>query len=426
MFQLTKEGKEYLKEGLPEKRLLGFVSEANRSLEDIAKLPGSNIAIGWARKNGWIEVRNGSVKLTDAGQKAMGEAYHLEEGLEKINQGHVSTDDAFKILFNRGLVKEVKENIAEKIIDKVTGKPDMPDEITTLTTQMIKTQSWKGVPFKQYDVQSKVPRVYPGKKQPYMEFIENIKTKLVGMGFQEMKGPYVEEAFWNADALFMPQDHPGRSVHDVFMLKQPEIGSVNDKNLIKKVRDTHQNGWITGSKGWGGDWSEVDASRLVMRSQGTAVSARMLYEIGDKPGKYFLIDKVFRYDELDAKHLLEFDQMEGIVIGEKLTFRHLLGFLKEFADMIGATKVRFKPGYFPFTEPSTEMYMYFPKFKWVEVGGAGLFRPEVLKPLGIENNQVLAWGLGLGRLAMLKMGIDDIRYLYSDNLKWLREKEMML
>jgi phenylalanyl-tRNA synthetase alpha chain len=298
-------------------------------------------------------------------------------------------------------------------------------EISQLTPELIKTGEWKVKTFRKYDVNAPAPNNYAGKKQPYIQFIEDIKERLIGLGFQEMKGPLVETYFWNCDALFMPQDHAARSIHDVLILKNPDSGKLPDENLVAKVKATHEGGWITESLGWGGSWSKENAEKLIMRSQGTAVSARTMFENKDNPAKYFLIDRVFRSDVIDAKHLMEFDHCEGIVVGENLTFSHLLGFLKEIAETIGAKEVKFKPSYFPFTEPSVEMYVNYPKFGWVEVGGAGMMRPEVMKPMGIEKSQVLAWGLGIGRLAMLKLGIDDIRMLYSNDIEWLRNKSLV-
>jgi phenylalanyl-tRNA synthetase alpha chain len=223
----------------------------------------------------------------------------------------------------------------------------------------------------------------------------------------------------------MPQDHPARGIHDVLLLKNPSQGDLPDENIVAKVKATHEGGWITESNGWGGLWNKEESAKLLMRSQTTSVSARTLAENKDAPAKYFCIDRNFRFDVIDAKHLPEFDQCEGIVIGENLTFSHLLGFLKEMAEAVGAKEVKFKPSYFPFTEPSVEMYANFPKFGWIEVAGAGLMRPEVLKPLGVEKSQVLAWALGIGRLAMLKLGINDIRMLYSDDLDWLRNESLV-
>jgi phenylalanyl-tRNA synthetase alpha chain len=434
MYGLTEECKEYLKNGLPEKQLLKFI-ENQKPLEEVIKFPKSQIAIGWAKKNGWIKIENNLVSLTEEGKKAEKEKTNAEKALEEVEKKSVVEQESLKILISRNLVEEAKEVVKEKkpsfwqkikrMFSKKQEVKTGEKEISQLTPEMLKTGEWKNKSFRKYDANAPAPNDYAGKKQHYIQFIEEIKERLVGLGFQEMKGPLVETYFWNCDALFMPQDHAARSIHDVLIIKNPSKGDLPDENLIAKVKATHEGGWITESLGWGGTWSREDAAKLIMRSQGTAVSARMMFENKDNPAKYFLIDRVFRSDVIDAKHLMEFDHCEGIVVGENLTFSHLLGFLKEIADVIGAKEVKFKPSYFPFTEPSVEMYINYPKLGWIEVGGAGMMRPEVLKPLGIEKSQVLAWGLGLGRLAMLKLGLNDIRMLYSDDLEWLRKQPLV-
>jgi len=438
MYQLTEEGKEYLKNGLPEKQLLKFL-ETDKPMADVIKLPKSQIAIGWARKNNWIMIENGIVKLSDFGKKAEKERTALENALEEIEKKGISNDEMIKLLQSRSLIEEKKtveikpEKISfwQKILSIFKKKKETKtvetkiEEIAQLTPDLIKSGEWKNRTFRKYDVKAPAPVTYAGKKQPYIQFIEEMRERLIGLGFQEMKGPLVETYFWNCDALFMPQNHPARGIHDVLLLKNPSKGDLPDENLVAKVKATHEGGWITESNGWGGLWSKEEAMKLILRSHGTAVSARTLAKNKDAPAKYFMIDRVFRPDVIDAKHLMEFDHCEGIVIGENLTLSHLLGFLKEIAETIGAKEVKFKPSYFPFTEPSVEMYINFPKLGWVEAGGAGLMRPEVLKPLGLEKSQVLAWGLGIGRLAMIALGIDDIRMLYSEDLEWLRNKSLV-
>ena len=435
MYKLTEEGKEYLKNGLPEKQLIKSI-ENEKPLEEVAKIPKSQIAIGWARKNKWIIIENNIVKLTEDGKKALKEKIVLEKALEEVDKKGDTEIEMIKVLLSRNLIEEIKEVVKEKkpslwqrILNIFSKKKPVElksdKEIAQLTPDLIKTGEWKNKTFRKYDVKAPAPKYYAGKKQPYVQFIEDIRERLMGLGFQEMKGPLVETYFWNCDALFMPQDHPARGIHDVLLLKNPNKGSLPDENLVAKVKATHEGGWITESTGWGGLWNKEEAAKLILRSHGTAVSARTLVENKDTPAKYFMIDRNFRPDIIDAKHLMEIDQCEGIVIGENLTFSHLLGFLKEIAEAIGAKEAKFKPSYFPFTEPSCEMYIYHPKLGWVEIAGAGLMRPEVLKPLGVEKSQVLAWGIGLGRLAMIALGIDDIRMLYSDDLEWLRNKSLV-
>jgi len=130
---------------------------------------------------------------------------------------------------------------------------------------------------------------------------------------------------------------------------------------------------------------------------------------------------VFRPDVLDAKHSMEFTQLEGIIGDRNITLRNLLGLLKKFAKALNLGEVKFRPGYFPFTEPSVESFVKHPKLGWVEFVGSGMFRPEVLMPLGIDF-PVIAWGIGFDRLAMIRLGIDDIRELYTKKLDLLREK----
>jgi len=425
MYELTEEGKDYLKDGLPEKQLLKFI-ETEKTIEEVSKFPNSQIATGWAKRNAWIEIEDDVVKITETGTKAISEKTPIEKALEDVDKKGDTEPDLIKTLLSRNLIKETKvkekPSFWKRILNFLFGKKaEKMKEIAQLTPDLIKTGEWKSIPFRKYDVGAPAPKIYPGKKQPYVQFIEDIREKLIGLGFQEMRGPPVEVSFWNCDALFIPQDHPAKGLHDIFYLKNPSTGKLPDANLVAKVRATHEGGWITESIGWGGKWDQRDALKLVLRSHTTSVSARTLYESRDKPAKYFTIDRNFRPDVIDAQHLMEFYQCEGIVIGENLTFRHLLGFLKEIAEAIGIKEVKFKPGFFPYTEPSVEGYVKHPNLGWIECLPAGLLRPEVLRPLGVEKSQVLAWGIGIGRLAMAKLGVNDIRMLFSDDLDWLRK-----
>ena len=414
-YELTQEGREYLKKGLPEKQLVDILNKQSLKsmpFDDAKKSIGNfYIALQWALKNKWAKSFGKDLVLAKYPKEIP------EQGaLEKIDKGEDADQNLINVLLQRKLIKKIVTSEADKLIGK---------EVTNLTPQLLKSGLWKQVKFQKYDVNVPVSKVYPGKLHPYRQVIEQVREKLIGLGFVEAKGPLVELNFWNDDALFMPSDHPARGIHDIYMVKEPKQGKVLDKDLWKRVGETHKTGWITGSKGWG-NWDFELARRLILRSQTTAVSARTLANLKkeDIPHKMFVIDRNFRPDVIDAKHFIEFDQCEGIVVGEGLTFRHLLGYLKEIASTFGAEKVRFKPSYFPFTKPSVEGVALIKDMGWVEFGGAGIFRPEVTFPLGIEV-PVLAWGLGIGRLAMIKLGISDIRYLYSNNLEWLRNKEMV-
>ena len=412
-YRLTKEGKEYLQKGLPEKNLIKLLKSGPLTIEEAEKkVERFNIALLWAKKKGWIELKFNQLVLVKEP-----ESIPEETALRKIEKGEKIEPEILKTLIQRKLVEKV---VVGKV-DKLVGK-----KITNLTPELIKTGLWRKVIFKHYRVNVPAPKIYPGKIHPYRQVINQVRKKLINLGFKEVRGPLVELNFWNCDALFMPSDHPARGIHDIFTVKNPKFGKVLDKKLWKRVEATHKRGWVTGSKGWG-FWDSTLAKRLILRSHGTAVSARTLAKLKkeDLPCKVFMIDKVFRPDVIDSEHFIEFEHCEGIVVDENVNFVHLLGYLKEIAKIVGAKKVRFKPSYFPFTEPSVELQTYSKELGWVETGGAGIFRPEVTLPLGIDV-PVLAWGIGIGRLAMSKLGVKDIRYLYSNDLEWLRNTPIIM
>jgi phenylalanyl-tRNA synthetase alpha chain len=240
------------------------------------------------------------------------------------------------------------------------------------------------------------------------------------MGFTEIRGPLVETAFWNFDALFQPQDHPAREMMDTFYLANPKAGKLPSKNIVDAVAKVHENGWITGSKGWSYKWSPEEAKRLVLRTHTTAETIKYLSHHKKPPIKVFSVDRVYRNEQVTYKNIPEFHQIEGIVVDKNVTLRDLMGTLKTFYARFGLKKVQFWSCYFPYTEPSAQAMVYHPKLKhWIELCGMGIFRPEVLAPMGIKY-PVLAWGGGLERLAMIELGLDDIRLLYGNRLEWIR------
>ena len=241
-----------------------------------------------------------------------------------------------------------------------------------------------------------------------------------------MRGGLVETEFWNMDALYMPQTHPARDIHDVYFIKDPKFAQEIEQPYFTNVAKTHEDGGKTSSKGWEYKFDKNKARQLILRSQGTVLSARMLASGPEIPGKYFAIARCFRYDKVDATHLADFFQVEGIVLSKHANFKTLLGLLTLFAREIArAEQIKFAPAYFPFTEPSVEIHIKHPKLGWYELGGAGIFRPEVTIPLGV-NVPVLAWGLGVDRMAMMAMGINDIRELFSRDLDFIRSSRMVL
>jgi len=442
---LDRLGEEYVLKGLPEKCFIRACTDT-LTLEQIGKKADLDkqelkFCLGYLKKKGMITFKEGEVQVTDEGKCCIREKTLEENFLDKLSKekelevSKLSPEEkhAFEVLKKR---KEIVREIPRKVRDYVITKlgldvaeklKAMPAMVGVLTPEMIKTGTWQTKKFRRYDVTAPVPGIYPGKKQPYLAFMDEVKKELVAMGFEEMTGPLVESAFFNNDALFMPQDHPARGIHDIYFVKEPKYGNLSKyKKYLDKVAEIQEKG-DDESTGWQIPFSRQESSRLLLRSQTTAVSARMLINPALKiPGKYFTINRVYRPEKLDPTHLTEFYQLEGIVVGEDVNFRQLLGLLGNFAKKIARTdEIRFTPiAYFPFTEPSVTAYMKHPiTKKWIEVMPAGVFRPEVTKPLGIDV-PVLAWGFGFDRLFMIREGITDIRQLFSSDLSYLREAKI--
>ncbi len=443
---LTEEGANYAKQGLPERRLLQAVLElgGEATLEQAARranIPAdlASVALGWIKVAHWCEVTTQAqrVVLKAAGIPAKTDVETVLEllspkpetpldGLPPNLRSNVDILRKRQLLASRRQKKRYIELTASgwKALDEGIS---VPEEISDLTPELLSSQRWKSVIFRKYNIAAPVTPKWPGKKQPYRLFLDNLKTKLVNLGFKEMTGPTVELMFFNCDALFMPQDHPAREIHDIYFVNTRERGTLAKyAHLIGPVSKTHENGWKTGSTGWRYSYSRDEALKLILRSQGTALSARTLVSKELQiPGKYFSIVRCFRPDQVDRTHLTEFNQVEGIVVGAGLSLRDLLGILERFAvEIAGADKVRFRPDYFPFTEPSIELQAYKEGYGWLEFGGSGIFRPELTIPLGIKV-PVLAWGIGVDRLYMMRAGISDIRMLFAQDLDWMRKQKVL-
>ncbi|MDR2184758.1 MAG: phenylalanine--tRNA ligase subunit alpha [Treponema sp.] len=299
------------------------------------------------------------------------------------------------------------------------------DETGSLTPEMLESGSWKGRSFRSYNVKVPPTRLIPGRTNPYAQFLEDVKDKLASLGFEEFDGPLVETEFWNSDALFMPQFHSARDIHDVYHIADPSSpggfakAKAIDEPWLSNVAAAHENGGKTGSRGWNYDFDREFTKRLILRSQGTVLSAKTLPK-AHIPGKYFGIVRCFRYDRVDATHLSDFYQTEGIVLGEDVNLRTLLGMLDMFArEVAGAREVKYVPGYFPFTEPSVEVHIKHPVLGWFELGGSGIFRPEVTQSLGVDV-PVAAWGIGIDRMALMALGLNDLRELFSYDIENVR------
>ena len=299
--------------------------------------------------------------------------------------------------------------------------------IESLNTNILKSKEWMNKKFRRYDLKANAPRIYPGKKHFVNEALDYAKRIWLDMGFKEMKGNMIQSSFWNFDALYTSQDHSVREMHDTFYLDGKS--DLPNKDIVDRVRKAHENGGDTGSKGWRYKWKEEEARRLVLRTHTTVLSAQTLASLkkDDLPAKFFAVGRCFRNETLDFSHLFEFNQTEGIVVDENANFKHLLGYLKEFFKKMGFPKARFRPAYFPYTELSIEIDVYHPVHKkWIELGGAGIFRPEVVKPLLGIDIPVLAWGPGIDRIITDAYKIKDIRELYRNDLKQLRESKIWM
>ncbi len=448
--KLTAEGETYAKEGLPERRLIHAVAALGGAadLKVAAQQAGVElqfiqIALGWAIRKKWA-LYTSSDNTLRLNENLVHQAFVPEGADERLlaivaGKGQVALEE-----IKDADLKEAAEALKKRKVLSIEPKTSRtleitaegkkaaaeaksaPQEITQLTPELIITGKWHTSKLQKYNIAAPVAKTWPGKKHPYLQFLDEVRAKLVQLGFQEMTGTAVETGFFNFDALYVPQDHPAREESDIYFTKDPAYGDVSQHSeAVEHVRETHENGWTTGSTGWGYKYSLLAAQRLILRGHGTCLSARTLEaKKFAVPSKHFSIARVYRPELIDRTHLSEFNQVEGIVIDESLNLKDLLGVLGKFAmEIAGADKVRFKPDYFPFTEPSVELSAYREGYGWVEFGGSGIFRPEVTLPLGVKE-PVIAWGLGVDRLFMMKAGLEDIRMIFSQDLDWLRRKEV--
>ena len=451
VIKLSAEGEQYAKNGLPERNLilavaqLGGAADLQKAAEHAGiELQFVQIALGWAIRKKWA-LFTSSDNIIRIVEPFVHQAF-IAEGSDETLLKYLSDKPQYQAnaedLSNE--LKEAAEQLKKRKVATVepkttrtiqitdVGKKAVSEakvatqEITQLTPELIITGKWHTSKLQKYNIEAPVAKTYLGKKHPYLQFLDEVREKLVNLGFQEMTGTSVETSFFNFDALYVPQDHPAREASDIYYTKDPQYGDISKhSSTVEHVKETHENGWKTGSTGWGYEYSLLAAQRLILRGHGTCLSAHTLESKNFQiPSKHFSIARVYRPEITDKTHLSEFNQVEGIIIDENLTLKDLLGVLGKFAmEIAGADKVRFKPDYFPFTEPSVELSAYKKGYGWVEFGGSGIFRPEVTLPLGVKV-PVIAWGLGVDRLFMMRAGIEDIRMIFSQDLGWLRKKQV--
>ncbi|MDI6819691.1 MAG: phenylalanine--tRNA ligase subunit alpha [Candidatus Hodarchaeaceae archaeon] len=440
MAAITEEGRMYAKDGLPERRMLrALVELAPCTAEDAADRAGLpeeqlQISLGWLSRKGWAvfikQAGRAMLAPTRAGEEALKEKRSDERLLEVLASGNVAEDELpedlrleLDILKKRELAF-VKEEVWRRLVLTELGERalalgiELVEEVSELTHELLASGRWREVRFRRYDVTAPGPPVYPGRVHPQQRVIDELREILLEMGFVEVKSNLVESEFWNFDALFQAQDHPAREIHDSLSLSRPERTKLPSSALVKRVAAAHERG-VAGSTGWGYKFDIGISRRPVLCSQTTAATVRYLASHPKPPVKVLCIDRVYRHERIDYKHLAEFYQCEGIVMDRGLTLRDMLGYLKQIMVKLGFKKIRFMPSYFPYTEPSVQAQVYHEeKREWLEILGAGIFRPELLHPLGIRY-PVLAWGIGLSRLIMARLGLEDIRDLFRNDLQWI-------
>ncbi len=440
MIVITEKGRRYIDLVLPEQKVLNLLKEKKQiKLDDVLKLlkiePNElNVAIGVLIKNrlAQLDKRSKTIKITENGEKIS--ELPTQTAFKAIihNKADLSAfQKEIKELMRRGLLRyERKTQWKIKLTElgkKVISTRFEIDVIDKLTPEIIAEKAWLTKRIRWYDVESPVPKIWGGRKHPLRLIMEKIRRIFLEMGFREMRGPWVETSFWNMDSMWIPQDHPAREMQATFYLNKPAKGVVRDKELLQLVKEVQENGGDTGSTGWQQPWSEKEALKTLLRTHTTAVTFRVLgflirNKLLEPPVKFFTIDRVFRNETIDWKHLAEFHQVEGFVVAKDLSLQSLMGYIREFYTKMGIKKIRFKPTYNPYTEPSMEVFAWHHDVgKWVEVGNSGIFRPETLRPYGITE-PVIAWGLAVERLAMLIYEIEDIRKILGPmcDINWLR------
>ncbi|MEM3199286.1 MAG: phenylalanine--tRNA ligase subunit alpha [Candidatus Micrarchaeaceae archaeon] len=405
--QLTEEGKRYLEKGFPEEELLKELEAKDVDIQSI-----NPIALGWAKKNGWVSIDGKRVKITDAGRIALKGKYEQKIELEKIVEGNEISKNAINVLEKRGLIEAKK---ARKI-ESIAIKKSIEEGISQLTREMLKTGSWKSKSFKSYSIDIEEEKAYPARLHPLHLFINRIRSIWISKGFTEIRNSPIESSFWNFDALFVPQNHPAREMQDTFYLSNPKELDIEESDSIEAIRKLHV-------KNWKNKWSESLARRGLLRTQTTAATIKYLKKHhSSRLMKFFTVDRVFRNESMDFKHAAEFYQSDGMIVGDNLGLANLKEVLNDFFAELGI-EIKIKPSYFPFVEPGLEGDMYDEeRGAYIEMVGGGVLRKEIAKAFGIDKT-VLAWGIGIDRLLLKQINLENINDLYKNDIDWLRNVE---
>ncbi len=443
-FSLTDDGKRAAA-GFPERKALAVLKAAGgaANLSELPKLLDKDdvrAEIKWLTRKGWCTRDAGVLAVSAAGEAALAAKGADESLVEKLAEMGQATESeladagldvktALDLLKGRNELLKRKKRVSRKLslteagLILKAGGIEPAVEVNQLTPEILAGGRWRDVVFRKYDPGLATAPKYPGKEHPLQRVIQEIRRAFFEMGFEEVTSPMVDTAFWVFDALYQPQDHPAREMQDTFYVAEPKHGQLPDEKLVRAVCRTHENGGDTGSTGWRYKWDIEKARQLVLRTHTTSASIRALAANPKPPRKLFCIGKTFRREATDQTHQSEFMQIDGIIIDEQATLATLFGTLEAFYKKMGAEEVRFRPSFFPYTEPSAEAFAKMGKLGWVEMCGSGVFRPEVTRPLGCTA-PVLAWGGGVERIAMLRYGLEDIRKLYMADIDWLRNARL--
>ena len=423
---LGSEGEKAADEGLLEAKIWDFIqTKGNATMKDLSDKFDRHEAgpgVGLLKRLG-VSLEGGSFSYDDAEsisktiseRTAFIQSPSIDSPLIDHFKGRKNLIEIVEMVTRTWKITSNGKSVSASDLEEVV-------KIAEITPELLQSQDWKNAEFRPYDVSLEASMPRSGRSHPMQALIERIRSIFLEMGFSELVDDYVQTAGWNMDALFIPQDHPAREMQDTFYLDNPKQIQL-DAKLLKDWKAIHEHGGNTESTGWGGEFDPEISQKGLLRTHTTVNTIQYLAENPEQACRVFAIDRVFRKESIDKTHLPEFHQIEGIIMEPGANLGMLVSTLKTFYQKMGYPEVRVRPAYFPYTEPSLEVEVKW-RGKWLELGGAGIFRPEVTEPLGIKD-PVCAWGMGLERLAMLVLGLDDIRQLYISDLEWLRNQPIL-
>lgn len=434
--ELTTDGIHIIQNGSEEYNFLVYLSKNGNTVENsqlIADFGSEGVVkklVNQAKKANQVTIDGTKVTLS-----ASTLVDDTKQQLESVQTGLLTDAKLIASLKKAKLIKHGK-----KTFYKLAKGPHFSLEIKKLepeiTLEQLRSGEWRNTQYKPFNYATLGTPETNGALHPLMKTRTQFREILLELGFNEMPtNKFVESSFWNFDALFQPQQHPARDSHDTFFLSKPEFSTIKDTEYFEKVRKVHEEGGY-GSIGWRYDWSGNEALKNILRTHTTSISSQMLYKLAKdyektgvfSPKKYFSIDRVFRNESIDSTHLAEFHQVEGLIADYDLGLGNLIATIENFFHRIGIKKLRFKPAYNPYTEPSMEIFSYHEGLKrWVEIGNSGIFRPEMLKPMGLPDGvNVIAWGLSLERPTMIHYGLNNIRSLFGHEVQITNTKKNSL